>query len=148
MLSSLLASSSSPGPLQLLKKLLMEPLNPILVDFKGGESNSPPPELSNGLNIRIICTAPFAWIIQEGAQAYQLHVSPSLLKQHLWANANVATPETKSEEQILHKVILPEYHKYADMFSEGSAKELPPHHSYNHKINLEESTSPPFGKNL
>ncbi|KAG5723909.1 hypothetical protein E4T56_gene9784 [Termitomyces sp. T112] len=28
----------------------------------------------------------------------------------------------------------------------GSAKELPPHHSYYHKIDLEESTSPTFGK--
>ncbi|KAG6901085.1 hypothetical protein C0995_001057 [Termitomyces sp. Mi166 len=32
--------------------------------------NPPPPELSNNLNIRIISTASFAQIIQEGAQAY------------------------------------------------------------------------------
>ncbi|KAG5348539.1 hypothetical protein C0989_010077, partial [Termitomyces sp. Mn162] len=50
------------------------------------------------------------------------------------------------EEQILSEVVPPEYHEFADMFSEGSAKELPPHHSYDHQINLEEGTSPPFGK--
>ncbi|KAG6871362.1 hypothetical protein C0995_005611, partial [Termitomyces sp. Mi166 len=66
----------------------------------------------------------------EDAQAYQLHVSPFLPKEHLWANTNVPTSETKSEEQIL----------YTDMFFEGSAKELPPHHLYDHKINLEKGT--------
>ncbi|KAG5346706.1 hypothetical protein C0989_000481, partial [Termitomyces sp. Mn162] len=30
--------------------------------------------------------------------------------------------------------------------TEGSAKELPPHRSYDHQIDLEEGTSPPFGK--
>ncbi|KAG5714987.1 hypothetical protein E4T56_gene5393 [Termitomyces sp. T112] len=50
------------------------------------------------------------------------------------------------EEQILSEVVPPEYHEFADVFSEGSAKELPPHHSYDHKINLKEGTSPPFGK--
>ncbi|KAG6901378.1 hypothetical protein C0995_012760 [Termitomyces sp. Mi166 len=45
--------------------------------------NSPPPELLDGLDIRIISAAPFAQIIWEDAQAYQLHVSPFLLKEHL-----------------------------------------------------------------
>ncbi|KAG6859744.1 hypothetical protein C0995_004589 [Termitomyces sp. Mi166 len=99
------------------------------------DQNPPPPELFNSLIIRIISAAPFAQIIQEDAQAYQLHVSPSLPKEHLQANANVATPETKLEEQILHEVVPPEYHEYANVFSKGSTKELPPHHSYNHKIN-------------
>ncbi|KAG6871566.1 hypothetical protein C0995_003016 [Termitomyces sp. Mi166 len=89
--------------------------------------NPPPPELSNDLDIRIISAALFAWIIQEGGQAYQLH-----------ANANVPTPETKLKEQILYEVISPEYYKYAEVFSKGSTKELPPHCSYNHKIDLEE----------
>ncbi|KAG6859122.1 hypothetical protein C0995_011340 [Termitomyces sp. Mi166 len=91
----------------------------ILVDLKEGKS------LPNNLDIRIISTAPFAQIIQEGAQAYQLHISLSLPKEHLWANANVPAPKTKLEDQILHKVIPSKYHKYADMFSKGSAKELP-----------------------
>ncbi|KAG6871421.1 hypothetical protein C0995_004821, partial [Termitomyces sp. Mi166 len=107
--------------------------------------NPPPSELSNGLDIRIIRAAPFAQIIQEGAQAYQLHVSPSLPKEHLWANTNVPTSETKLEEQLLHEVIPLKYHEYADMFSKGSTKELPPHCLYDHKINLEEGMSLPFG---
>ncbi|KAG6886964.1 hypothetical protein C0995_002833 [Termitomyces sp. Mi166 len=86
--------------------------------------NPPPPELSKGLDIRIISAAPFAQIIQKGAQAYQLHVSPSLLEGHLWADANIPTPETKLEEQILHKV---------------APLHIP-------QINLEEGMLPPFGK--
>ncbi|KAG6859324.1 hypothetical protein C0995_009654 [Termitomyces sp. Mi166 len=73
----------------------------------------PPPELPNNLDIRIISTASFAWIIWEGAQAYQLHISPSLSKEHLRTNANVPAPKTKLEDQILHKVVPSEYHEYA-----------------------------------
>ncbi|KAG5349347.1 hypothetical protein C0989_004462 [Termitomyces sp. Mn162] len=69
---------------------------------------------------------------------------PALPKEHLHTGTTV--PESKTEEQILSEVVPPEYHEFADMFSEGSAKELPPHRSYNHKIDLKEGTSPPFGK--
>ncbi|KAG6859558.1 hypothetical protein C0995_007295 [Termitomyces sp. Mi166 len=110
---------------------------PILVDLKGGEKskwtptrdaqNPPPPELSNDLDIRIIGAAPFAQIIWEGTQAYQLHISPSLAKEHLWADTNIPAPKTKLEDQILHEVISSKYHKYTDMFSERSTKELPLH---------------------
>ncbi|KAG5335732.1 hypothetical protein C0989_000535 [Termitomyces sp. Mn162] len=69
---------------------------------------------------------------------------PALLEEHLYAETTA--PECKIEEQILSKVVLPEYHEFANVFSEGSAKELPPHCSYNHKIDLKEGTLPPFGK--
>ncbi|KAG5726541.1 hypothetical protein E4T56_gene4663 [Termitomyces sp. T112] len=73
-----------------------------------------------------------------------LQVTPALPEEHLHAGTTV--PESKTEEQILSEVVPLEYHEFADVFSEGSAKELPPHRSYNHKINLKEGTSPPFGK--
>jgi len=38
-----------------------------------------------------------------------------------------------------------EYCDYADMFSKAKASELPPHHDYNLKIELEEGTSPHLG---
>jgi len=37
------------------------------------------------------------------------------------------------------------YHEFADIFSKTKAETLPPHHSYNLKINLEESAQPPVG---
>ncbi|KAG6869744.1 hypothetical protein C0992_002149, partial [Termitomyces sp. T32_za158] len=49
--------------------------------------------------IRIIGAAPFARIIQEGGQAYQLHITPTLPEEHL--RADVPTPDKKSEDQIL-----------------------------------------------
>jgi hypothetical protein len=43
-------------------------------------------------------------------------------------------------------VVPPEYHEFTSVFSEGEAKNLPPHRPYDHKIDLEEGTEPPFGK--
>ncbi|KAG5724332.1 hypothetical protein E4T56_gene16007 [Termitomyces sp. T112] len=94
---------------------------------------TPTPIDAEALDIKIIGAIPFTCILQ-GA----------LPEDYLCAEATL--PEQKTEEQILHKVVLPEYHEFADVFSEGSAKELPLHCSYNHKIDLEEGTSPPFGK--
>ncbi|KAG5718176.1 hypothetical protein E4T56_gene18898 [Termitomyces sp. T112] len=99
---------------------------------------------SRSLNIKIISTAPFACLLQDGTPTFQLQIMPALLEEHLCAGTTV--PESKTEGQILSEVVPPEYHEFADMFSEGSAKELPPHHSYNHKIDLKEGTSPLFGK--
>ena len=38
-----------------------------------------------------------------------------------------------------------EYHKFADIFSKTKAETLPPHCSYDLKINLEEGAQPPVG---
>ncbi|KAG5348626.1 hypothetical protein C0989_009372 [Termitomyces sp. Mn162] len=96
------------------------------------------------LDIKIIGAIPFAHLLQDGTPAFQLQITPALPKEHL--RTGTIMLESKTEEQILSEVVPPEYHEFADMFSEGSAKELPPHHSYDHKIELEEGTSPPFGK--
>jgi len=37
------------------------------------------------------------------------------------------------------------YHEFADVFSKTKAKTLPPHHSYDLKINLKEGAQPPVG---
>ncbi|KAG5329880.1 hypothetical protein C0989_009233, partial [Termitomyces sp. Mn162] len=102
-------------------------------------SNSVDP---GSLNIKIIGAIPFARLLQDGTPAFQLQITPALLKEHL--HTGTTMPESKMEEQILSEVVPLEYHEFADVFSEGSAKELPPHHSYNHKI--DQGTSPPFGK--
>ncbi|KAG5719203.1 hypothetical protein E4T56_gene11782 [Termitomyces sp. T112] len=73
-----------------------------------------------------------------------LQVTPALPEEY--PRAGTTAPESKTEEQILSEVVPPEYHEFADMFSKGSAKEFPLHCSYDHQIDLEEGTSPPFGK--
>ncbi|KAG5334205.1 hypothetical protein C0989_004024 [Termitomyces sp. Mn162] len=99
---------------------------------------------SGSLDIKIVGAVPFACLLQDSTPAFQLQIMPALPKEHLCTGTT--TLESKMEEQILSKVVSLEYHEFADMFSEGSAKELPLHCSYDHKINLEEGTSPPFGK--
>jgi hypothetical protein len=39
-----------------------------------------------------------------------------------------------------------DYHEYQDVFSKSSASTLPPHRSYNLKIDLEEGAEPPIGR--
>ena len=41
--------------------------------------------------------------------------------------------------------VLPDYHKFTDVFSKTRASAPTPHRSYDLKIELEEGTSPPFG---
>ncbi|KAG5329709.1 hypothetical protein C0989_009341 [Termitomyces sp. Mn162] len=96
------------------------------------------------LDIKIVSAIPFAHLLQDSTPAFQLQITPALPEEHL--HTGTTMPESKTEEQILSKVVPLEYHEFADMFSQGSAKELPLHCSYDHKINLEEGTSPPFGK--
>ncbi|KAG5730184.1 hypothetical protein E4T56_gene11680 [Termitomyces sp. T112] len=104
----------------------------------------PTPIDPGDLNIKIIGTIPFVHILQDGTPTFQLQIMPALPEEYLCAETTLL--EHKIEEQILYEVVPPEYHKFADIFSEGSAKELPPHLSYNHKIDLKEGTSPSFGK--
>ncbi|KAG5329387.1 hypothetical protein C0989_009572 [Termitomyces sp. Mn162] len=90
----------------------------------------PNPVNSGNLDIKIIGAVPFACLLREGTPAFQLQVTPALLEEYL--RAGTTMPEKKTEEQILSEVVPLEYHKFADVFSKGSAKELPPHRSYNH----------------
>ena len=41
--------------------------------------------------------------------------------------------------------IPPEYHEYAELFSDKEAEKLPPHRPYDHQIPLEPGSTPPFG---
>ncbi|KAG5716111.1 hypothetical protein E4T56_gene10872 [Termitomyces sp. T112] len=104
----------------------------------------PNPVDPGDLDIKIIGAVPFACLLREGTPTFQLQVTPALPKEYLCAGTTA--PESKMEEQILSEVVPPEYHEFTNMFSEGSAKELPPHRSYDHKIDLKEGTSPLFGK--
>ncbi|KAG6899800.1 hypothetical protein C0993_006799 [Termitomyces sp. T159_Od127] len=107
-----------------------------------------PPKLLNAdaLNIKIISLASFARIIQNSVSAFQLHISSALPEEHLSADTIALKPKT--EEQILYEVVFLEYHEFADMFFKGSAKELLLHQLYDHKIDLEDNTAPPFWQDL
>ncbi|KAG6872486.1 hypothetical protein C0992_009561, partial [Termitomyces sp. T32_za158] len=55
----------------------------------------------DALDIKIIGAAPFARILQEGMQAFQLHITPTLPKEYLRAEASPPTQNT--EEETLNK---------------------------------------------
>jgi hypothetical protein len=107
---------------------------------------SDPDPTSAAPHISLIGAAPFALLMKNGAEVFQLHISP-VSPENLRANAVPEPPKAQlSEDELLHKVVPPEYHAYADVFSEGVAKELPPHRPYDHPIDIEEGETPPFRK--
>ena len=67
-----------------------------------------------------------------GSVTFQLQLSPDST---LGQAAQEVPPDLSSVPK--------DYHKFADVFSKGKADKLPPHCSYNLKIELEEGTPPP-----
>jgi len=93
-----------------------------------------------------VCTPPHISLINaaafmhacklEGSTKYQLQLHPS--------DSAKACSSSASTPPDLDIVPL-EYCNYVDVFSKTKASELPPHHDYDLKIDLEEGTSPPLG---
>ena len=102
--------------------------------------------LDSKIDIKIIGAAPFARLIRDGIEVFQLHISPTSPHETLRAEKTQDSERKKTEQEILEEVVPPEYHDFANVFSEGEAKTLPPHRPYDHKIDLEEGMEPPFGK--
>ena len=96
-------------------------------------------------DIKIIGAAPFHLLRKEGHPCYLIHTS------HLRANALTPTEPpatsalTEDEQRLLQERVPPEYHDYADVFAKKEADQLPPHRPYDHTIDLEEGTTPPYG---
>ena len=67
-----------------------------------------------------------------GSVTFQLQLSPD-------STLGWAAQEVPPNLSFVPK----DYHKFTDIFSKGKGDTLPPHHSYNLKINLEEGTPPP-----
>ena len=51
-----------------------------------------------------------------------------------------------TDEEVLKAKVPPEYHEFKDVFSAEEAKELPPHRSYDHKIETIDGQLPPHGR--
>ncbi|SOV07708.1 uncharacterized protein UDID_19391 [Ustilago sp. UG-2017a] len=82
-----------------------------------------------------------------------LYPSP-VQSQHLLATTTTSSDTTATSSDTtmalaydagLSDIIPQEYHQYLDVFSRIKADKLPPHHTYDHQISLEEGKSPPFG---
>ena len=62
------------------------------------------------------------------------------------ANADSLTGATASAAAADLSQIPEDYHEFQDVFSKASASTLPPHRSYDLKIDLEEGAEPPIGR--
>ena len=74
---------------------------------------------------------------QPGAQLFVMSVTEAIELASMQAGEATSDPDLSS--------IPPEYHEFADLFSQKEADMLPPHRSYDHQIPLEPGTTPPFG---
>ena len=103
------------------------------------------PGLAPSVDI-LVCTPPHISLVNavtfthtcklEGSVKYQLQLHPSGEVKG-WSSSTSPALDLSS--------VPPEYHDYTDVFSKVKASELPPHHNYDLKIDLEEGTSPPLG---
>jgi hypothetical protein len=51
-----------------------------------------------------------------------------------------------TDAEVLQAKVPPEYHDFQDVFSAEEAKELPPHRSYDHKIEIIDGQLPPHSQ--
>ena len=59
--------------------------------------------------------------------------------------ASTRLDSSHHEYEELHQAVPTAYHDYLDVFSKSKGTTLPPRRSYDHKIDLEDGTTPPFG---
>jgi len=124
----------------LLTPSLVPPGNPVS-SLSGQSDSSSVPSVDtlvcNPLHISLINAAAFVRACKlEGSMKYQLQLRPSnSVKAQSSSTSTPPVPDT----------VPPEYRNYVDVFSKAKASELPLHHDYDLKIDLEEGTSPPLG---
>ena len=99
----------------------------------------PSPTVSAPPSISIINAAAFLRASKlPGSHSFRIHLSDV-------SNSASARKAKLEEDPVDLSNIPPEYHDFADVFSETQANNLAPHCPYNLKINLEEGASLPWG---
>ena len=93
-------------------------------------SNSKQPNITIIGAVAFLCTSKLL-----GSNNFKLHLRSSDIQANFAKLAE--TPNLSN--------VLSEYHKFADVFNKTKAEVLPPHCSYDLKINLEESAQSPVG---
>ena len=102
--------------------------------------------------ISLIGTTAFKKLIDVGEDVFTLHfqlfTSPTAHLQAVGNNLALTTalhaePLPTDENELITKVIPPEYHDFFDVFSHEEVKLTPPHRPYAHTIDLENDQMPP-----
>jgi len=63
----------------------------------------------------------------------------------LFAINRALEPPEEIADEDLKDLVPPEYHEHLNLFKASSAKKVPPHRPYDHRIELEPGFQPPFG---
>jgi hypothetical protein len=98
----------------------------------------PEPSTDNSVpNISLINAVAFCRACKlEGSTQFSIYFHPS--------RVGLCSAKLSSEGPDLSGVPS-DYHEFVDVFDKGKASQLPPHHPYDLKINLEEGSTPPLG---
>ena len=96
--------------------------------------------------ISLISAAAFHLNLKRGETAYVFHCKPAQETEALRASIAEEDLPTATPIKSLDELVPIEYRDFADVFSEEIAREMPPHRSYDHKIELEEGATPPVGR--
>jgi len=98
----------------------------------------PEPSADNPVpNISLINAVAFCRTCKlEGSTQFSIYLRPS--------GVDLCSAKLLSEGPDLSRVPS-DYHEFVDVFNKGKASQLPPHHPYDLKIDLEEGSAPPLG---
>jgi hypothetical protein len=78
--------------------------------------------------ISLISTVALDQALKQGDTAYYLHIAPCQPNEMACtAKTSTHSPLTPYDDSALKDLIPPKYHNYLDVFTKGSAHELPPH---------------------
>jgi transposase InsO family protein len=105
------------------------------------ETKEPRNYAPGGLKISLVSAAAFKRLLADGEQAFTYHAIPVTETE----SASAAQTSSSGDEEDPMARVPPEYHDYADVFSEQEARHLPPHRPYDHKIDLEDGATLPTG---
>ncbi|CAG8629831.1 4306_t:CDS:2, partial [Acaulospora colombiana] len=96
------------------------------------------------IDVRFIGGAAFSLVSRQSVFTSALHFrdSAALAEARLRA---ASTADDQEEYDHLRKVIPVGYHDFLDVFSKKKSDVLPEHTRFDHKIELEDGTTPPFG---
>lgn len=111
----------------------------ILDNLQGRQGQTQP------IDVRLVNAEAFHLLKKQGATCFMM-ASRTLLEDPPTTTPTNPFPQmTPDERKLFDKVVPPAYHDFADVFAQGEADILPPHRPYDHSIDLEPDTNPPYG---
>ena len=94
-------------------------------------------------SVSLVGTEAFAVLLRQGHQVYTMQME-QVSKINAMSTSTSNSQSTPSSDPGL-ELIPPEYKEFHNVFSKETARQLPEHRVYDHRILLQEGAVPPFG---